>query len=41
MLATLSLTLTLLLDIINVHPTTLCGFNFQSEDSQCFKPIRK
>jgi len=39
--STLSLTLTLLLDIINVYPTTLCEFNFLSEDPQCFKPIRK
>jgi len=30
MLATLSLALTLLLGEINVCPTTLCGFHFQS-----------
>jgi len=32
--STLSLALTLLLDEINVYPTTLCVLNFQSVDPQ-------
>jgi len=38
---TLSLAFTFLLDEINICLTTLCGFNFQSVDSQQFKPIKK
>jgi len=45
MLATLtfgdSLWHSLLLDEINVCPTTLCEFCFQCADPQWFKPIRK
>ena len=39
--STLSLALTLLLDEINACPTTLCGFNFQSVDTQLFKSIKE
>ena len=39
--STFSLALICLLDEINVCPTTLCRFNFESVDTQLFKSIKE